>query len=79
MATPNARQRWGRKRRITLGADKAYDAKDFVDAARQLNVTLHVAKNGNKRRSNLDRRTTRHAGYSISRAAAGWSRKASDG
>jgi transposase len=60
------RQRRGRKRRITLGADKAYDAKDFVDAARQLNVTLHVTKNDNKRRSNLDRRTTRHAGYSIS-------------
>jgi transposase len=59
-------QRRGRKRRITLGADKAYDAKDFVEAARQLNVTLHVTKNDTKRRSNLDRRTTRHAGYAIS-------------
>ena len=56
----------GRRRRITLGADKAYDAKDFVEAARSLNVTLHVTKNDNKRRSNLDRRTTRHAGYAIS-------------
>jgi hypothetical protein len=26
-------QRKGRRRRITLGADKAYDSKDFVDAA----------------------------------------------
>ena len=59
-------QRKGRKRRITLGADKAYDSKDFVEAARKLNVTLHVTKNDHKRRSNLDRRTTRHAGYAIS-------------
>lgn len=56
----------GRKRRITLGADKAFDAKNFVDAARSLNVTVHVTKNDTKRRSNLDRRTTRHAGYAIS-------------
>ncbi len=59
-------QRKERKRRITLGADKAYDAKDFVEAARKLNVTLHVTKNDKQRRSNLDRRTTRHAGYAIS-------------
>jgi transposase len=59
-------QRKGRKRRITLGADKAYDSKDFVEAARKLNVTLHVTKNDQKRRSNLDRRTTRHAGYAVS-------------
>jgi transposase len=59
-------QRKGRKRRITVGADKAYDSKDFVEAVHKLNVTLHVTKNDNKRRSNLDRRTTRHAGYAIS-------------
>jgi transposase len=56
----------GCKRRITVGADKAYDAKDFVAAARQLNVTVHVTKNDKGRRSNIDRRTTRHAGYAIS-------------
>jgi len=59
-------QRKAGKRRITLGADKAFDAKDFVNAARKLNVTVHVTKNDNQRRSNLDRRTTRHAGYAIS-------------
>jgi len=59
-------QRKGRKRRITVGADKAYDSKDVVEAARKLNVILHVTKNDHKRRSNLDRRTTRHAGYAIS-------------
>ena len=56
----------GRSRRITVGADKAYDSKDFVEAARKLNVTPHVSKNDNGRRSNMDRRTTRHAGYAIS-------------
>jgi transposase len=56
----------GRKRRITAGMDKAYDSKDFVQAARKLNVTVHVTKNEKGRRSNLDRRTTRHVGYAIS-------------
>src|SRR5271156_6736568 len=49
----------GRSRRITVGADKAYDTKDFVRTARELNVTPHVTKNEKGRRSNLDRRTTR--------------------
>ena len=56
----------GRSRRITVGADKAYDTKDFVTTARELNVTPHVTKNDKGRCSNLDRRTTRHAGYAIS-------------
>ena len=56
----------GRSRRITVGADKAYDTKDFVTTARELNVTAHVTKNAKGRRSNLDRRTTRHPGYAIS-------------
>jgi hypothetical protein len=54
----------GRSRRITVGADKAYDAKDFVTSrAQALNVTPHISKNDNGRRSNMDGRTTRHAGY----------------
>jgi transposase len=53
-------------RRITVGADKAYDTKDFVTAARALNVTAHVMKNEKGRRSHMDRRTTRHPGYAIS-------------
>ncbi len=56
----------GRLRRITLGADKAFDSRDFVQAARKLKVTVHVTKNEKGRRSNLDRRTTRHVGYAIS-------------
>ena len=56
----------GRSRRITVGADKAYDSKDFVSTARELNVTPHVTKNDKGRRSNLDRRTTRQPGYAVS-------------
>lgn len=55
-----------RSRRITVGADKAYDSEEFVRTARELKVTPHVTKNENGRASNLDHRTTRHAGYAIS-------------
>jgi len=60
------RRQKSRARRITVGADKAYDTRDFVTAARSIRVTAHVTKNDNGRRSNLDRRTTRHKGYAIS-------------
>ena len=53
-------------RRITVGADKAYDSKDFVRTARELNVTPHVTRNDKTRSSNLDRRTTRQPGYAVS-------------
>jgi hypothetical protein len=53
-------------RRLTLGADKAYDTREFVDDLRDLNVTPHVAQNLNGRRSAIDKRTTRHPGYAIS-------------
>ena len=53
-------------KRITVGADKAYDTKSFIAGTRTLNVTAHVQKNDKGRRSNLDRRTTRHAGYAVS-------------
>jgi hypothetical protein len=55
-----------RSRRITVGADKAYDTKDFVRTVRELNVTPHVTSNDKGRSSNLDRRTTRQSGYAIS-------------
>jgi transposase len=56
----------GRNRRITVGADKAYDSEDFVRTVRELNVTPHITRNDRNRSSNLDRRTTRHPGYAIS-------------
>ena len=51
---------------VTVGADKAYDTKDFVAETRQMNATPHVAQNQKGRKSAIDGRTTRHAGYAIS-------------
>ena len=51
---------------ITLGADKAYDAEDFVNELRSMNVTPHVAQNTSGRSSAIDARTTRHGGYAVS-------------
>jgi transposase len=51
---------------VTLGADRAYDARDFVNELRTMNVRAHVAQNNKGRRSAIDRRTTRHAGYAAS-------------
>ena len=51
---------------ITLGADKGYDAADFVAELRTMNVRPHVARNTSGRRSAIDKRTTRHPGYAAS-------------
>ncbi len=56
------------KRKLTMGADKAYDRADFVQTVRELAVTPHVAQNNKNRKSAIDGRTTRHAGYKISLA-----------
>ena len=53
-------------RRLTLGADKGYDTKNFVADLRDLNVAPHVAQNTSHRSSAIDRRTTRHPGYLVS-------------
>src|SRR5450432_323253 len=58
--------RGDRPRPITLGADKAYDAEDFVNELRSMNATPHVAQNTNGRSSAIDGRTTRHPGYARS-------------
>ena len=55
-----------RPRAITLGADRGYDAADFVEELRTLNVRPHVARNTSRRRSAIDGRTTRHPGYAVS-------------
>jgi transposase len=58
--------------RITAGADKAYDTRDHVATLRAIDVPPHVAQNqsptktGKLRRSAIDGRTTRHAGYGLS-------------
>jgi len=59
-------------RRITLGADKGYDTRDFVAGCRALKVTPHVAQNAARPQgSALDARTTHHPGYAVSQ----WTRK----
>ena len=55
------------EKRITLGADKGYDTKDFVKEMRGMNVTPHVSQNLNRNGgSAIDGRTTRHEGYRVS-------------
>ncbi len=53
------------RKRITLGADRAYDTGPFVQSCRDRNVTPHVAQY-ERRRSAIDARTTRHWGYEVS-------------
>ena len=55
-----------RGKRVTLGGDKNYDTQEFVRELRGRNITPHVAQNNNNRRSAVDERTTRHAGYEVS-------------
>jgi transposase len=54
----------GSTRRLTLGADKGYDAAGFVSNLRQACVTPHIAQKS--RGSAIDGRTTRHEGYALS-------------
>jgi transposase len=60
------------EQRITLGADKAYDVVEFIEALRERQVTPHIAinghvtKTGKTRRTAVDGRITRHPGYAIS-------------
>lgn len=64
--------RRNRSGRITLGADKAYDVTAFVEDLRERKVTPHIAvngsvsKHGGVRKTAVDGRTIRHAGYAIS-------------
>ena len=55
-----------RPQAITLAADKAYDAEDFINELRAMKVTPYVAQNTGGRSSAIDHRTTRHAGYAVS-------------
>lgn len=75
MITPHG----DRPERITLAGDKGYDARDFVEELRELNVTPHVAQKA--KHSAIDGRTTRHAGYGVSQCirkrieeAFGWAK-----
>jgi transposase len=54
----------GSARRLTVGADKAYDTAGFVADLRAMCVTPHVAQKA--KGSAIDARTTRHPGYAVS-------------
>jgi hypothetical protein len=54
------------RHRITVGGDKAYDTREFVQSLRALKAVPHVAQNCNGRKSAIDGRTTRHPGYAVS-------------
>jgi transposase len=53
-------------KRVTLGGDRGYDTKGFVEACRESKITPHVAQNDTNRRSAIDGRTTHHDGYAES-------------
>jgi transposase len=60
------------RHRITVGGDKGYDVQGFAAGLRTLGATPHIAQHayvtttGRRRRSSVDGRTTRHAGYGLS-------------
>lgn len=53
-------------RRATVGADRGYDNRAFIDQLRERGLTPHVAQNDVNRASAIDGRTTHHPGYRIS-------------
>jgi Transposase DDE domain len=57
-------RRWTEDR----GRGRGYDNKGFVAGCRELKITTHVAQwpTTKRRKSAIDQRTTRHAGYRVS-------------
>lgn len=51
---------------VTLGADKGYDAAEFIEALRHMKVTPHVAQNKSGRRSAVADEIAQTEGYEIS-------------
>ena len=61
------RRQRGRRGAISVGADKAYDTRDFVQTVRELNIRPHIAQNTNRSGgSAIDHRTARHQTYAVS-------------
>ena len=68
------------RQQVTVGGDKGFDTRDFVDECRHLGVTPHVAQNlGRRGGSAIDGRTTRHPGYAIVKERGSGSKNASAG
>ena len=66
LLTAIAAEQPGRHGRRTIGGDKGYAKRGFVEAAREVGFTPHVAQEDHDRVKVLDGRTTRHAGYAVS-------------
>lgn len=49
--------------RVTVGTDKGYNTEVFVAILESVKPTPHVSQNDSNRRSAIDSRATRHAGY----------------
>ena len=61
------RQRRKRRKPRSLGADKGYHQRDFVEHLRRKGIAPHIAQIKNRRMPGLlDARTTRHESYQIS-------------
>lgn len=64
-----SRRRCGRRGPMSVGADKAYDTRDFVNTVRELGIRPHVAQNTTRcGGSAIDRRTSRHETYTVSQS-----------
>jgi transposase len=62
-----SRRQHGRSVPMSVGADKAYDTRDFVQTVREMNIRPHVSQNLKRAGgSAIDSRTTRHQGYLVS-------------
>ena len=63
----DARQALGNDdREVTLGADKGYDAQEFIDACVAMKVTPHVAQNKAGRKSAVPDEIAQTEGYALS-------------
>jgi transposase len=62
-------RRWAKSKRMSVGADKAYDTRGFIAQMRRMGVRPHVTQNHTRPGgSAIDQRTARHASYEISQA-----------
>ena len=63
------RRQRGLRGSMSVGADKGYDARQFVRTVREMDIRPHVAQNSARRGgSAIDRRTSRHESYATSQA-----------
>lgn len=62
----DARQAADADAEVTLGADKGYDAAEFIEALQAMNVVAHVAQSNKGRRSAVPDEIAATAGYAVS-------------